>query len=120
MAYLEGYEVGALVPHFALCLFAGIRPCIRYGEISKLRPESVRLDTGTIHIEPEVSKVSRPTTIARLTVSGLTRRYLEVNEDRCPATRFRVARRLPGNVFFPSLRRLSLPSAACLKQLILN
>jgi integrase len=57
MAYLEGFEGGALVPHFALCLFAGIRPCIRYGEISKLRPESVRLDIGTIHIEPEVSKV---------------------------------------------------------------
>jgi integrase len=57
MAYLEGQEGGALVPHFALCLFAGIRPCIRYGEISRLRPDSVRLDTGTIHIEPEVSKV---------------------------------------------------------------
>jgi integrase len=57
MAYLEGYKGGALVPHFALCLFAGIRPCTRYGEISRLRPESVRLDTGTIHIEPEVSKV---------------------------------------------------------------
>ncbi len=57
MAYIEAYKGGALVPHFALCLFAGIRPCIRYGEISRLRPESVRLDTGTIHIEPEVSKV---------------------------------------------------------------
>ncbi len=57
MAYLETFEGGVLAPHFALCLFAGIRPCIRFGEISKLRPESVRLDTGTIHIEPEVSKV---------------------------------------------------------------
>ena len=57
MAYLETFEKGALVPHFALCLFAGIRPCIRYGEISRLKAESVRLDTGTIHIEPEVSKV---------------------------------------------------------------
>jgi integrase len=57
MAYLETFEGGVLVPHFALCLFAGIRPCIRFGEISKLRSESVRLDTGTIHIEPEVSKV---------------------------------------------------------------
>jgi integrase len=57
MAFLEDFEGGAFVPHFALCLFAGIRPCIRYGEISKLRPGSVRLDTGTIHIEPEVSKV---------------------------------------------------------------
>jgi len=57
MSYLETFEDGALVPHFALCLFAGIRPCIRYGEISRLQPESVRLDTMTIHIEPEVSKV---------------------------------------------------------------
>jgi integrase len=57
MAYVETFEHGELVPYFALCLFAGIRPCIRYGEITKLKPESVRLDTGAIHIEPQVSKV---------------------------------------------------------------
>jgi integrase len=57
MTYVEGYRGGALVPFFALCLFAGIRPCVRTGEILKLRPEHVRLDTGMIHIEPEVSKV---------------------------------------------------------------
>ena len=57
MAHLEGFQDGALVPYFALCLFAGIRPCLRTGEILKLRPEHVRLDTGVIHIEPEVSKV---------------------------------------------------------------
>lgn len=57
MAYVEGYQGGRLVPFFALCLFAGIRPCLRTGEIRKLRPEQVRLDTGVIHIEPEVSKV---------------------------------------------------------------
>jgi integrase len=57
MAYVEGYQGGRLVPFFALCLFAGIRPCLRSGEILKLRPEQVRLDTGVIHIEPEVSKV---------------------------------------------------------------
>jgi integrase len=57
MAYVENYEGGEMVPYFALCLFAGIRPCIRFGEIMKLQPESIRLDTGTIHIEPEVSKV---------------------------------------------------------------
>lgn len=45
------------MPFFALCLFAGIRPCLRSGEILKLRPEQVRLDTGVIHIEPEASKV---------------------------------------------------------------
>jgi integrase len=57
MAYVETFREGVLVPYFALCLFAGIRPCVLFGEITKLRPEQVRLDTGVIHIEPEVSKV---------------------------------------------------------------
>jgi integrase len=57
MAYLEGFQGARLVPFFALCLFAGIRPCPRSGEIRKLRPEHIRLDTGVIHIEPEVSRV---------------------------------------------------------------
>lgn len=57
MAHVEAFEGGALVPYFALCLFAGLRPCIRFGEISKLKAASVRLDAGVIHIEPEVSKV---------------------------------------------------------------
>ncbi len=57
MQFVEGYQDGRLVPFFALCLFAGIRPCLRTGEILKLKPEHVRLDTGAIHIEPEVSKV---------------------------------------------------------------
>jgi integrase len=57
MAFVETFENGALVPYFAICLFAGIRPCIRFGEITKLQPESIKLDTGMIHIEPEVSKV---------------------------------------------------------------
>lgn len=57
MAFVETFKGGEWVPYFAICLFAGIRPCIRYGEITKLKPESVKLETGTIHIEPEVSKV---------------------------------------------------------------
>jgi integrase len=57
MAHVETFRNGALVPYFALCLFAGIRPCLRSGEITKLRPEHVRLDTGVIHVEPEVAKV---------------------------------------------------------------
>ena len=57
MSIVEGYQDGCLVPFFALCLFAGIRPCMTTGEICKLKPEHVRLDTGVIHIEPEVSKV---------------------------------------------------------------
>ncbi len=57
MSIVEGYQNGCLVPFFALCLFAGIRPCMTTGEICKLKPEHVRLDIGVIHIEPEVSKV---------------------------------------------------------------
>jgi integrase len=57
MSHVEKFDSGALVPYFALCLFAGIRPCPVWGEMSKLQPEHVRLDIGVIHIEPEVSKV---------------------------------------------------------------
>lgn len=57
MGYLETYQGGALVPYFSLCLFAGVRPCFKTGEISKLQPDSVMLETGAIHIEPAVSKV---------------------------------------------------------------
>jgi integrase len=46
-----------MVPYFAICLFAGVRPCVRFGEITKLQTESVKLETGAIHIEPDVSKV---------------------------------------------------------------
>ena len=57
MRYIETFEGGVFVPYFCLCLFAGIRPSILVGEISKLRPESIHLETGAIMIEPEVSKV---------------------------------------------------------------
>ncbi len=57
MQHVEQIDGGTLVPFFALALFAGIRPCVRTGEILKLKPEHVRLDTGVILIEPEVSKV---------------------------------------------------------------
>jgi len=57
MEHVEQYKGGRLVPYFALCLFAGIRPSIIDGEISKLQPEQINLSTGVIHIEPEVSKV---------------------------------------------------------------
>ena len=57
MAHVEAYQNGRLVPYFALCLFAGIRPCLRTGEIRRLLAAHIRLDTGVIHIEPEVSKV---------------------------------------------------------------
>jgi integrase len=57
MDYVENYEGARMVPYFSICLFAGVRPCVRFGEISKLQPQSVNLETGVIHIEPEVSKV---------------------------------------------------------------
>jgi hypothetical protein len=65
MAYVEQIEGGALVPYYALCLFAGIRPSVPDGEIARLPASDVRTDTGTIIVEPWVSKVSmrRPVTI---------------------------------------------------------
>lgn len=38
MTFLEGYENGSMVPYMALCLFAGIRPSPRDGEIARLTP----------------------------------------------------------------------------------
>ena len=57
MTWAEENHGGALVPFIALCLFAGIRPDLYEGEISKLEAKDVRLDTGVILIEPHVSKV---------------------------------------------------------------
>ncbi len=51
-------EPGCLVPFFALCLFAGIRPDWKNGEISKIRPKDIKMSTNTIHVEPEVSKTN--------------------------------------------------------------
>lgn len=73
MAFLETYagpercrgekrKPGCLVPYFALCLFAGLRPDSRDGEVRKLgdSPEVAKLvsrDMGVIRITPEISKV---------------------------------------------------------------
>jgi hypothetical protein len=57
MEWCETNHDSKLVPFAALCLFAGIRPDLYAGEISKLQPEHVRLDTVVIFVEPEVSKV---------------------------------------------------------------
>jgi hypothetical protein len=46
MAYVEGYQGGQLVPFFALCLFAGIRPCLRSGEILKIKAKDTKLSGG--------------------------------------------------------------------------
>ena len=48
---------GILVNYFVLCLFAGIRPDPRDGEIGKLRHHHIDFDARIIRIEPEVSKV---------------------------------------------------------------
>ncbi len=60
MKHVEGLEGGRFVPFFALCLFAGIRPCVRTGEILRLKPELVNLENGVINITAEVSKVREP------------------------------------------------------------
>lgn len=62
MDFAVSYEGGALVPFFALCLFAGIRPGVPEGEISRLTPEMIDLEKGEINITAEVSKVSEPRT----------------------------------------------------------
>jgi integrase len=76
MHWLEGYqgqqspkrglwwsEPGCMVPYFALTFFAGVRPDWKDGEIKKLRPEDIRLNTGVISIEPEVSKTNEKRSI---------------------------------------------------------
>ena len=64
MERFEDFEGGRWIPYFSLCLFAGIRPGVPDGEITKLRPEAVCLKTGTISISAEVSKVREPRRIA--------------------------------------------------------
>ena len=60
MEEMEGFEGGRWVPYFALCLFAGIRPGVPNGEITRLKPEDVNLETDIISISSEVSKVREP------------------------------------------------------------
>ncbi len=60
MEYFETFEGGRWVPYFALCLFAGIRPSVPHGEITRLKPADVNLETGIISISANVSKVREP------------------------------------------------------------
>jgi integrase len=57
MTKMETYEGGRWVTYFALCLFAGIRPSVKDGEITRLRSEDISLDAGIILVSAEVSKV---------------------------------------------------------------
>ncbi|HEX2852998.1 MAG TPA: site-specific integrase, partial [Opitutaceae bacterium] len=59
MAYVEGHHPEAVL-YFALCLFAGIRPCLRSGEILRLNEADVKLDSHLIRISAEVSKIREP------------------------------------------------------------
>ena len=59
MGYVEEHHPDT-IPFFVLCLFAGIRPCVRTGEILRLKPEHVKLADGIIRIDSEVSKVREP------------------------------------------------------------
>lgn len=55
MAFIEVHE-GARVGSILRFACWGIRPCLRNGEILKLNPDAVRLDTNVILIEPEVQR----------------------------------------------------------------
>jgi len=55
MAYCETHDDARWVPYFALCLFAGIRPGVPDGEITKIKPEDVNLETGIIAISADAS-----------------------------------------------------------------
>jgi len=61
MAFAEAYKAGAMVPYFALCLLAGIRPSFQHGEIREIADPQVPskpIDQalGVIRISPEVAK----------------------------------------------------------------
>lgn len=60
MTFLETYQGGRWVPFFALTLFAGIRPTVPEGEISRLPVSAINLKTCTISISAEVSKIREP------------------------------------------------------------
>jgi len=83
MAFVENYRGGELVTFYALCLFAGIRPCLRNGEIIKLKPEHIRLDDGTILIPSEVSKVHEKRIITiQPNLAAWLRAYRRQSESR--------------------------------------
>ena len=60
MSKMEEYEGGRWVTYFALCLFAGIRPGVPHGEITKMKADAVNLEAGIIYVTAEVSKVREP------------------------------------------------------------
>ncbi len=83
-------EEGCMVPYFALTLFAGIRPDYKDGEIAKLAQKDIRLETGVIFIEPEVSKVNEKRSIQiQPNLAQWLRCYPISDYPIIPARRFR-------------------------------
>jgi integrase len=83
MEKMELFEGGRWVPYFALCLFAGIRPSVPGGEITRLKPEDVDLGAGFISISAEVSKVREP---RKVTIQPNLAAWLRAY----PLTKFRI------------------------------
>jgi hypothetical protein len=77
MAFAEEHYASA-VPFFALCLFAGIRPCLRTCEILQLPAEHVKLDASIISIDAKVSKVREPRNVTRMTDALLLKQKRKV------------------------------------------
>jgi hypothetical protein len=88
MAYVETYAGGArskqkpgfLVPYFALCTFAGIRPSVPGGEIHKLGQlpaaalaTSIDLKNGVIRIGPAIAKTRN---MRQITIQPALRAWL--------------------------------------------
>jgi integrase len=101
-AYLEKYQgskhrplpAGCLVPYFALATFAGIRPSINGGEITRIarlkdRSRVVDLKAGVIRITPDVAKTRD---VRQITIQPNLARWLA----RYPLDRFPI---LPKNAF---------------------
>lgn len=65
MEIVEDYQGGRLVPFYALCLFAGIRPDWFHGEITKIKPEYFSWTKNELILPPEATKtrVERSITI---------------------------------------------------------
>ncbi len=79
MEHMETYDGGRWVPYFALCLFAGIRPGVPHGEITKLKPDAVNLEEGVIHISAEVSKRGLMVEFVKVETLRITSAYIPRN-----------------------------------------
>jgi integrase len=59
MEFVETFHGGRLVPFYALCLFAGIRPDWQDGEISKIEERLFDLPRRRLSLPPEKTKTRR-------------------------------------------------------------